>query len=127
MTNQLAGKQLAGKKVFVTGATGLLGNNLVRALVARGAVVTALVRSPRKASSQFAGLDAVTVIQGDMTDVPAFAAALAGCEVLFHTAAYFRDSYAGGNHSTALKAVNIDGTRALLGAAYAAGVRRVVH
>ncbi len=30
---------------FVTGATGLLGNNLVRELVARGCVVKALVRS----------------------------------------------------------------------------------
>jgi nucleoside-diphosphate-sugar epimerase len=119
--------ELAGKRVFVTGATGLLGNNLVRALLARGTAVTALVRSTRKAESQFAGLDGVTVIQGDMTNVPAFAAALAGCEVLFHTAAYFRDSYGGGNHAVVLKAVNIDGTRALLDAAHAAGVRRVVH
>ena len=35
-------------KVFVTGSTGLLGNNLVRALIARGHEVVGLVRSEEK-------------------------------------------------------------------------------
>ena len=40
---------------FVTGATGLLGNNLVRELVARGHAVKALVRSRAKGEQQFKG------------------------------------------------------------------------
>ena len=111
---------------FVTGATGLLGNNLVRELLADGWRVRALVRSPEKAARQFAGLG-VEIVQGDMLNVPGFAEALAGVDVIFHTAAYFRDSYKGGSHWPALKAANVDGTRALLAAAHGAGVRRFIH
>ena len=56
--------QIDGKTAFVTGATGLLGNNLVRALTARGVKVKALARSREKAAKQLAGLPNVTVIQG---------------------------------------------------------------
>jgi nucleoside-diphosphate-sugar epimerase len=111
---------------FVTGSTGLLGNNLVRLLVERGHRVKALARSKDKAAGQFAGLD-VEVIEGDMTDVPAFRDALKGVDVLFHTAAYFRDSYKGGRHWDELYRVNVNGTEALLAAAYEAGVRPMVH
>ncbi|MDG5495768.1 SDR family oxidoreductase [Niveispirillum sp. BGYR6] len=115
-----------GRQAFVTGATGLLGNNLVRELLAVGWRVRALVRSPEKARQQFAGLDVETV-RGDMLNVPGFAEALAGVDVVFHTAAYFRDSYKGGRHWEALHAANVEGTRQLLAYAHAAGVRRFVH
>ncbi|GGY29974.1 SDR family oxidoreductase [Paludibacterium paludis] len=111
---------------FVTGATGLLGNNLVRALLAEGFRVKALARSPQKAMQQFTGLE-VEIVTGDMLDVPAFAAALKGVDVVFHTAAYFRDSYKGGSHREALRQANEEGTRALLQHAWQAGVRRWVH
>ena len=47
--------------------------------------------------------------------------------MLFHTAAYFRDSYTGGRHWNELYRVNVKGTQALLNAAYEAGIRRMVH
>ncbi|SQI39724.1 Cholesterol dehydrogenase [Serratia plymuthica] len=81
------------KTAFVTGATGLLGNNLVRELIAKGCHVKALVRSLEKGRRQFGSVEGVELIAGDMTDVAAFAAHLQGCDVLFHTAAYFRDNY----------------------------------
>lgn len=111
---------------FVTGATGLLGNNLVRALVAAGWRVRALVRSPDKARQQFAGLD-VEIVSGDILDAPGYAPALAGVDTIYHTAAYFRDSYKGGRHRDALYAANVEGTRHLLEQAYQTGVRRFVH
>src|SRR5262249_14380278 len=111
---------------FVTGATGLLGNNLVRALAERGHRVKALVRSRAKANEQFAGLP-LEVIEGDMNDVSSFKEALRGVDVLFHTAAFFRDSYKGGRHWDELFRTNVEGTEALLAAAYEAGVRRMVH
>jgi nucleoside-diphosphate-sugar epimerase len=112
--------------VFVTGATGLLGSNLTRDLVASGRRVRALVRSAPRARALLAGLD-VELVEGDLGDVGAFAAALEGAQTLFHTAAHFRDSYKGGRHWAPLYRINVEGTRALLEAAYRAGVRRVVH
>jgi dihydroflavonol-4-reductase len=112
---------------FVTGATGLLGNNLVRLLAERGVRTKALVRSRAKAAQQFPGLS-VEIVEGDMTDVSGFREALRGVDVLFHTAAYFRDSYkGGGKHWDMLYHANVHGTEVLLAAAYDAGVRRVVH
>lgn len=117
---------LAQPIAFVTGATGLLGNNLVRELIAEGWYVRAMVRSPEKAARQFAGLN-LEIVTGDMLDVSGFADALTGVEVVFHTAAYFRDSYKGGRHWEALYTANVKGTVSLLDHAYRTGVRRFVH
>ena len=121
------GKLNSPRRAFVTGATGLLGNNLVRELVARGVSVKALVRSETKGMQQFAGLKGVELVLGDMADVPAFSAALQGCDVVFHTAAFFRDNFKGGSHWKALKRINVDGTRQLIERAYEAGIRRFVQ
>lgn len=113
------------RRAFVTGATGLLGNNLVRALLARGFHVTALSRSHVKAARQFGDLP-IEHVFGDLADIPAFAASLRGIDVLFHTAAYFRDSYQGGAHREGLMATNVRATCDLLHASYQQGVRRMV-
>ncbi len=111
---------------FVTGATGLLGNNLVRLLLKQGVRVKALARSESKAKAQFKGLD-VEIIVGDMTDINSFAKHLQGSDVLFHTAAFFRDNYKGGKHWDELYKINVEGTKQLLEASYKAGIHRVVH
>lgn len=115
------------QRAFVTGATGLLGNNLVRALVADGVAVRALARAPEKAAQQFADLPQVEIVQGDMGNVAGFAAALQGCDVVFHAAAFFRDNYKGGSHWRELRRINVDGSAALVQAAYDAGGRRFVQ
>ncbi|WP_410211735.1 SDR family oxidoreductase [Aquirhabdus sp.] len=114
------------KQAFVTGSTGLLGNNLVRMLIEQGVSVKALARSKAKAEKQFAGLP-VEIIEGDMTNIRDFEYALVGCDALFHTAAYFRDNYKGGKHWQELYDINVEGTAKLLQAAYDAGIRRAVH
>lgn len=111
---------------FVTGATGLLGNHLVQQLVSSGSHVKALARSRAKAEAQFVGLP-VEIVTGDMRNVSGFAQHLRGVEVLFHTAAYFRDSFKGGRHRNELYQINVAGTSDLLSHAYSAGVRRIVH
>ncbi|HEU4538982.1 MAG TPA: SDR family oxidoreductase, partial [Polyangiaceae bacterium] len=114
---------------FVTGSTGLLGSNLVRALAARGTRVRALARGAGRARALLGDVDRslVTIVEGDMNDVASFAPALAGADAVFHAAAYFRDGYKGGSHWEAMRRTNVDGTRALLAAAAAAGVRRFVN
>lgn len=114
------------KQAFVTGSTGLLGNNLVRMLVEKGIKVKALARSKEKAKKQFEGLD-VEIVEGDLEDVSKFQSSLIGCDALFHTAAFFRDNYKGGSHWDELYKINVKGTETLLQAAYAAGIRRAVH
>ncbi len=113
--------------VFVTGATGLLGVNLVRALVEQGDEVLGLARSASKASRLIGELPGVEVILGDITNVDTFADRLEGVNVLYHTAAYFRDSYKGGRHHDALMTTNVEGTRSLLYHACDRGVRNIVH
>ena len=114
------------ESAFVTGATGLLGNNLVRLLVSRGVRVRALARSREKAAKQFGSLPIETVV-GDMRDVRGFASALGGVDVIFHTAAFFRDNYKGGKHWKELYDANVTGTSDLLRHAHKACVRRFVH
>ncbi|MGD9903709.1 MAG: NAD-dependent epimerase/dehydratase family protein [Vicinamibacterales bacterium] len=112
--------------VLVTGATGFTGGHLATALARRGQSVRALVRP--KSAARFASSDAaaagVMAVDGDLTSPDALARACAGVEVVYHIAATYREA---GQPDAAYRAVNVDGTRHLLEAAHAAGVRRVVH
>lgn len=111
---------------FITGSTGLLGNNLVRLLADKGYRIRALARDANKAARQFGDLD-IEVVNGNMNDIAGFAASLRGVDILFHTAAHFRQSYSGGNHWDELYKTNVLGTAALLEQAYAMGIRNMVH
>ncbi|MGT2929282.1 SDR family oxidoreductase [Streptococcus dentasini] len=114
------------KHAFVTGATGLLGNNLVRALLKENIQVTALVRSMDKAQKQFGNLS-IRFVQGDILNPENYKSHVSDCDSLFHTAAFFRDSHKGGKHWQELYDTNITGTINLLQTAYDAGIRQVVH
>ncbi|MBC7951213.1 MAG: NAD-dependent epimerase/dehydratase family protein [Rhodospirillaceae bacterium] len=74
--------------VLVTGASGFLGSAIVRALLARGYAIRALVRrnSPRR---NLAGLD-VELAEGDLLDAASLSAAMAGCDAAIHVAADYR-------------------------------------
>lgn len=116
----------SSRVAFVTGATGLLGNNLVRELLGRGYVVRALVRSRDKAAL-LPSSPSLTLVEGDMEKVEGFEKHLAGVDIVFHTAAYFRDSLKGGSHWKTLKRINVRGTKMLVEKAYAQGVRRFLQ
>jgi dihydroflavonol-4-reductase len=113
-------------KVMVTGATGLLGQNLVNALVASGFEVVALARSREKAARLLAESGA-TIEIGDMRDVAGFAGALAGCRAVLHTAAYYREYYQPDADPALLERINVDATLELVAAADRAGVEVFIH
>ena len=108
-------------KALVTGANGLIGANLLRALVRAGHEAVALVRP----TSDIRHIEAlpVALAYGDVLDPPSLAAATAGCDTTFHTAVHF--AY-WGHDEAALARTAIDGTRNVLTTAHAAGIRRVV-
>jgi dihydroflavonol-4-reductase len=113
-------------RAFVTGSTGLLGNNLVRILHQAGHEVWALARSKEKARREL-GDTAAHIVVGDVRNLAEFANALRGVDVVFHTAAYFREYYSPGDHSDAVELTNVRGTMELAQTAHAMGVRKMIH
>jgi dihydroflavonol-4-reductase len=109
-------------KALVTGSTGFVGANLVEGLAAAGHEVRALHRSSSR-------LDALTGLTyepmiGDVLDPAALESAMRGVDWVFHVAAvsdYWRQS-----GTSRLYQVNVGGTRHVLEAALACGVRRVM-
>jgi len=77
-------------RAFVTGSTGPLGNNLVRILLQACHEVWALARSKEKAQREL-GDTAARIVIGNIRNVRGFAYDLKGIDVVFHTAAYFRE------------------------------------
>lgn len=109
-------------RVFLTGGTGLLGSHLAEALVRRGDDVVALHR-PGADTGLLEGLGC-DLVEGDVTEPrEALARHMDGCTHVVHGAALV---YAGGAWPK-VRAVNVEGTRAVLGGAARAGLSHAVH
>ncbi|NJM64868.1 MAG: NAD-dependent epimerase/dehydratase family protein [Acaryochloris sp. RU_4_1] len=111
----------AGLKVFITGATGFVGANLLRLLLAEGHQVRTLVR-PQSPLDNLQDLP-VEQVRGDLTDTN-LSQHLKGCQVLFHVAAHYSLWRADREQ---LYHSNVMGTRNILQAARQAGIERTVY
>lgn len=109
------------RRALVTGATGIVGAHLVRALLDDAHEVRVLVRPGRHRRS-LEGLD-VELHEGDVLDAASVQAAAAGCDWVFHAAAVF--SYADMS-AEALTDLAVRGTRNVLQAAHCGGAKRAV-
>ncbi len=107
---------------LVTGGTGFVGSAVVRALLARGHRVRALVRKGSDRAN-LAGLG-IELAEGDLTDPASLARAVTGCQHVMHVAADYRIWVP---DPEAMLRANVDGTVALLRAGKAAGVGRMVY
>lgn len=106
--------------MLVTGATGKVGAAIVRALLASGVTVRALVRTPARA-----GLPRdVEPVMGDLRDGSGLDGAVEGCCTVYNAAGVPEQWVA---DSAVFFEVNAGGTRLLAEAAARAGVQRFVH
>jgi dihydroflavonol-4-reductase len=114
--------EVTGVTTLVTGATGFIGANVVRALLDAGASVRVLTRH----GSDMRNLTSLPVemAYGDVRDIASLRPALRGCDTLYHVAAYYSlwtprpgDMYA----------TNVQGTTNLLQVALELGIQKVVY
>ncbi|MFN0112910.1 MAG: hopanoid-associated sugar epimerase [Blastocatellia bacterium] len=109
-------------KVFLTGATGFIGGNLARMLLADGHEVRALVRAgsdPRNVAGA-----PIELVTGDLDNEQNLAEQIVGCDAVFHVAAFYSLWV---KDREAIYRSNVAGTKNLLAAAKTARVKRFIH
>lgn len=107
-------------RVVVTGSSGFVGRHLVAALSKRGDDVVAL----DVAKGEHPGLERVTTVTGDLRDRATLDAAVDGAAVVYHAASRVQTREAGADE---VFAINVTGTKNLLGASRDKGVQRFVY
>jgi dihydroflavonol-4-reductase len=112
-------------RVFLTGATGFVMGAVARTLRARGDDVVALVRSTARGRDLSAS--GCELVEGDVVDLgPGAADRLEACDALVHGAAIYEIGVSPARRRE-MEETNVTGTRRMLEAARAAGLRRVVY
>jgi NADH dehydrogenase len=112
--------------VIVTGATGYVGNSIVKTLVEAGHNVTAVSRSGGK-SRTASGKDLGTVtgaryVVGDVASGAGLQEAAQGCDAMIHLVGIIAE-----RGDQTFQRVHVDGTRNALEAAKNAGITRYLH
>ena len=111
-----------GDKVLVTGASGFVGSAVARALSRRGDEVRVLMRST-SVRTNIEG-EQFEIAEGDMLDRHAMIEAMDGVRYVFHVAADYR---LWARDPQEIVRNNLEGTRAVMDAARAVGVERIVY
>ncbi len=109
-----------GDSLLVTGASGLVGANLVRTLLEQGRNIRAMIHKDRRALD---GLE-VETITADVRDQASVERAMTGIEVVYHLAGSISLEMDSGPE---MMEVNTIGTRLIVNACLKYGVRRLVH
>ena len=109
-------------RVMVTGATGFTGGHLARTLKTRGHEVRALVRDLDQARPL--AQDGIELCAGDIVDAESVQRAAAGCDVVYHIAAVYREARHPDDY---YRRINVEGTRNVLDAVERGHIGRVVH
>jgi dihydroflavonol-4-reductase len=111
-----------GDRVLVTGASGFVGSAVARALAARGDTVRVLMRKT-SVRTNIEGFPC-EVFEGDMRDRASMIEAMEDVRYVFHVAADYR---LWARDMGEIVRNNLDGARAVMGAAQAVGVERIVY
>ena len=113
-------------KLFLTGATGFIGQALVTRMLARGWEVHALVRDHFSIPAAWLAAQGCILVDGDVTRAQGLAEAMVGMDAVVHNAGVYE---LGANAATCarMQQVNVGGTDNVLGAAFKAGVAKTVY
>lgn len=111
------------KKVFVTGADGLLGSNLTRVLISRNYEVLAFVEAGRKPET-IMGLQGVRFVEGNLLNAQAISDAIGGCDYVIHVAAI---TNLFPSRSPIMVKINVDGTNNIIEACIKHNIKRLVY
>jgi dihydroflavonol-4-reductase len=111
-------------KAFVTGGTGFIGQQVVRKLLARGYAVVALARSPLSESARRLTVMGAKVMAGDILDVDSMREPMAGSDVVFHIAAWYK---IGDPNPAQAEIINVGGTRKVLRLAYELDIPKIIY
>jgi len=111
-------------RAFVTGATGFIGGWVARRLLERGYSLTCLVRTPSSAAARQLQVQGATLVQGDITQADTMGAAMAGADVVFHIAGWYRVGVC--DVAPALP-TNVQGTRNVLQLAHQLDIPNIVY
>ena len=103
-------------KIAITGGTGFIGRHLAERLAADGVEVVVLARSDRR---EFGG-SSITFVRSDLSDPAVLRKAFAGCDAVAHCAGINREI-----GKQTYQRVHIEGTRNVVEAAKATGVRKI--
>jgi nucleoside-diphosphate-sugar epimerase len=107
-------------KIFISGATGFIGSELVKELLKHEHCIHALYRDDRKIIMKDKNL---RYFKGEITDSVSIEKAMQGCSVVFHLAAYAK---VWAKDSQVFYKINTEGTKNILASAYKLNVKRVI-
>lgn len=108
-------------KILVTGVSGFVGSHLAERLVSEGQTVRGLVRQAN-ARGHLSPKLAAELVPGDITRPETLAAAMQDMDAVVHLVAIPYES-----RGKTFQAINVQGTRNVVQAAQAAGVKRFIH
>lgn len=107
--------------IFITGATGYVGNALTRRLLSEGASIKAFCRPPSR--KLLPDHQCLQPVEGELLDVNFLKSVMKSCRYVYHLAAYAR---VWSHEKDTYHRINVKGTEAVLEAAGCAGVSKVV-
>ncbi len=113
-------------KVFLTGGTGFIGQQLTQILVQCGWEVVALVRKPESPESKSIQAMGAKLVQGDITDRESMRDAMNGADALIHNAAWYEFGISKAARDR-MQSINVLGTKNTLGLAIELDIPKIVY